>query len=329
MKRLLFGLTALCTLALTALPASADPVRFATQGIGTSMYVYASSMAQAAQPLLPADARIDISTTGGGTGAPFLIMAGKADMALSNGAPTRWAMDGTFPGKPKAKGVNALVGGFDAPFLVIIFSEDFIKKSGISTMEELVAKKYPVRVAAKTVGGLGEAACRQAFEALGASYDDIRKWGGKVILTSPMEIVSQLRDGQADVTIDHLPAGQAAITELTMTANVRFVQPGDGMIKKLQEMGWDTVIMPKGTWKNQDEDVKTLSTGVCLLASEKMPEEVAYQITKGICENKDALVAAYASMAPFDPATAWEPAKLGAPIHPGAARYYREKGYMK
>jgi TRAP-type uncharacterized transport system substrate-binding protein len=52
-------------------------------------------------------------------------------------------------------------------------------------------------------------------------------------------------------------------------------------------------------------------------------------ITKEVCENKKTLVDAYASLDAFDPKTAWTPGKTGAPLHPGAVRYYKEMGYMK
>ena len=52
-------------------------------------------------------------------------------------------------------------------------------------------------------------------------------------------------------------------------------------------------------------------------------------ITKTLSENRDQLVNEYASLAPWDPATAWEETKRGGvALHPGAERYYKEMGYM-
>ena len=52
-------------------------------------------------------------------------------------------------------------------------------------------------------------------------------------------------------------------------------------------------------------------------------------ITKTLSENRDALVNEYASLSPWDPATAWEETKRGGvALHPGAERYYKEMGYM-
>jgi uncharacterized protein len=52
-------------------------------------------------------------------------------------------------------------------------------------------------------------------------------------------------------------------------------------------------------------------------------------VTRAIVENKEALVRGHAGLAEFDPQTAWQPDKVGIPLHPGAERAYREKGWMK
>ena len=312
--------------------ASSQPttLRFATQSLGTSLYVYASAMTQLISPVLPKGVTIDIQTTSsGGVAAPLLIAENKAEISLGNAAPAKWAVDGTLLNRPKVTGVAALAGGLDAPYLVIIFTDEFVKKTGIRTVEELVQKKYPVKVAIKAAGSFGEMAFRDVFDSLGVNYNTIKSWGGTITQTGSPQIVDMLKDGKADMTIDHLPAGQASITELTLTAKVHFIQPSDETIKKLNSKGWDSLVMPKGTWKGQDSDVKTVGSGVVLLVSNKLSDETAYAMTKKICESQKELSNAYASMSVFDPKTAWQPLKTGAPLHPGAVKYYKEKGYMK
>ena len=57
--------------------------------------------------------------------------------------------------------------------------------------------------------------------------------------------------------------------------------------------------------------------------------ELVYLVKKTIGDNKAALVAAHKGLAKFDPASAWRPELVGLPLHPGAEKYYREKGWMK
>jgi TRAP-type uncharacterized transport system substrate-binding protein len=52
-------------------------------------------------------------------------------------------------------------------------------------------------------------------------------------------------------------------------------------------------------------------------------------VTKAILDNKDALVRGHAGLAEFDPKTAWHADEVGIPLHPGAERAYREKGWLR
>jgi hypothetical protein len=95
----------------------------------------------------------------------------------------------------------------------------------------------------------------------------------------------------------------------------------------LCEQGYDYVTVPAGTWNKQDVEIKTVGSQQCIIVSAEMDEEVAYQITKALCENRDILVNTSAVLGNFDPAVAGSKALTGCELHPGAARYYKEMGY--
>ena len=333
--RKLVRVTSLCLMlallvgSISVSTAANTRLSFSTQGLGTSMYVYASTIAQIAEKYLPAGYAIDIETTGGGINGPMLVGAKKADIALANSAPANWVMNGDILGRPPVPGFRAIVGGMDRPFVVVIFTEDFVRKSGITSLEGIAEKKYPVRVAVKTKGMLGEAAADQILAAVGASYDNIKSWGGSVVHAGSPEIVAMLRDNRADLTIDHIPAGQASIGELSLTADIRFIPIPEHVRDELVNLGWEKTIMPKDTWAKQPEDAPSLSSSVVVVVREDLPDDVTYALTKAICENKQALVEAHASIEPFEPELAWMLEKCGVPLHPAAEKYYRDMGYMK
>ena len=69
---------------------------------------------------------------------------------------------------------------------------------------------------------------------------------------------------------------------------------------------------------------------ISIFAADTASEDVIYQVTKTLCENRDALVGTYNSLSPWDVATCMDSEKLGGnPLHPGAERYYREMGYIQ
>ena len=87
---------------------------------------------------------------------------------------------------------------------------------------------------------------------------------------------------------------------------------------------WTRYVIPAGTYPGQTEDVNTIAQPNFLATSADLPEENVYQITKTIYENLPFLQAIH----PATKAMALESAIAGLPVplHPGAARFYREQG---
>lgn len=309
-----------------------DPVKltFASQPLGGSWYVYASSIAQMLRKSLPKESIVDVIPQSGGLGNSLLISQGKADFGFSNTVANKWLFDGIhfYKGK-QAQNIRGLVGGLDVVYGVTILSEDFIKKTGLDTLEKIVAKKHPVRFISKPMGSIALIFADILLSEYGVKYADFKTWGGSVTLTSPEAITSTIRDGRADLLIDMIPAGQPAVTELAMTADIRFLSFSDKERAKLNEAGFESIVMPANSFKKQLNNVDSVTPGVTIIGSEKLPDEVAYQIVKTICEGKAELVKLYPSLRNFDPTQAWKPEKIGMPLHPGAIRYYKEKGWMK
>ena len=87
---------------------------------------------------------------------------------------------------------------------------------------------------------------------------------------------------------------------------------------------WQRRILPAGTYPNQATDAHTIEHANVLAVRADVPEEDVYAITKAIWENLGALNEIH--KATRDMSLQKALTGLGAPLHPGAARYYREKG---
>lgn len=309
-----------------------DPVKltFASQPLGGSWYVYASSIAQMLRKVLPKDSLIDVLPQSGGIGNPLLISQEKADFGFSNSVTNKWAFDGIyfFQGK-QVKNIRGLIGGLDVVYGIVILREDFIKKTGLDTIEKIVSKKHPARFICKPPGSITPVFAEIFLSVYGIKFADFKAWGGSSTFTTSEAITATLRDGRADFMIDLVPAGQPAVSELAMTTNVRFIPLTDKERTKLNEAGFESVVMPPDLFKGQQNELQTITPGVTIICSENLPEEVAYVITKTVCEGKEELAKTYPSLKNFDPPQAWKLEKTGLPLHPGAIKYYKEKGWMK
>ncbi len=302
---------------------------FATMGTGSQFYAQANAMNSVFIRYLPKGAQIDIQTTSAGTVSGFLLVGvGRADISISTPINCVEGMATGLMGNPPMKNVRALVGGLEDSCCFIVFTREFVNKTGFTTFDEVVKAKYPIHLATKALGSIGEMTAFNVLKSYGVTYDDIKAWGGSVTHTDSSNVIDMLRDNRANVSIEGTSQTQANWMELTMTADVHYAPFNEKTIRDMKAIGYIDTVIPAGAYNGKvTKDYPSLAAPGCLVVDEKLPDEYAYLLTKAMCENKDALVAAFSGFRPFDPKTAGLPYKLGAPIHPGAKRYFDEVGY--
>jgi TRAP transporter TAXI family solute receptor len=298
---------------------------FATLDTGSAWYVYGATMAELLRKALPPGSNIDVKPRAGGVGNPRLVARNETPLGLSFTVTNRWAYEGKEAYDTKLENLRALVGGLDTYYLVAITS----RKLGISSIKEIKDRKLPVKMVSQPVGSLGEFAGRQLLRSAGVSYNDIRTWGGSTQHVGYNIIVDAFKDGRADVLIAVITPKHPSVSEIVSSVDVKFLGLDPETITGLGPLGYVPATMPPDTFKNQTEPVKTVGFPTVLITNKDLPEPLAYTITKTVIDNKDALVRGHAGLVEFDPKTAWQPEKVGIPLHVGAERAYREKGWMK
>ena len=319
--------TAMILAAVSAFALDAD-LTFGTQETGTAGYTYATAIQSVIQKIDGIQVSLTTNSSGN-VSSPVLIQNEDADLTMSNSAPALWAKTTGIASAsvPVCPDIACIAGGLGRDFVNIMFTKKFVDQTGISTIEELVAQKYPVKLVIKKNGTFGEMSAEKVLEALGVTLDDIVAWGGVVEKTSGDAIKSGLQDDIYDMTIDHIGAGQANTYELCMTHDMVDVQMSDETMAKLVEMGYSYIDVDPNTWNGQTETIHTVGSRQCILVSTNMDEELAYALTKAVCEGEAELGEAVAAMTDFDPQIAGTKNLTGVDLHPGALRYYTEMGY--
>lgn len=84
--------------------------------------------------------------------------------------------------------------------------------------------------------------------------------------------------------------------------------------------------IPAGTYKGVDKGVETYAVTATVISSESVAEEVVYDMVKTVFENLEELKASHAAFRNLNPKEMLQ--GLSAPLHPGAIKYYKEKGWM-
>ena len=331
MKKLAVAVAVVLCFTLAACAELTEPVKliFAAQEVGTGAYSVSAAIQGAMLKGLPAGSTIDLTTNSpGGVGAPVLIQRKRADLIVANAGPSQWSYerakaDYQFGDCPD---VRSIAGGLGHAFANIMFTKKFVESSGCTTLEEVIAKKVPIKLITKKNGSLGELTAERVIEACGISVADFQKFATWE-KSGTDAIKSGIQDDLYDATIDHIDAGQSTTTEICLTHDMHFVQLAPETLANLNKMGYAPLTMTAGTWNKQDKDIQTMGSQQNVIVPASMPDDVAYALAKTICENKDDIAAAVASLKWFDPKTAGKHELNGAPLHPGAKKYYEEMGY--
>lgn len=300
-------------------------LKVASLSVGSSWYVYAATMSELLRTNLPAGSMVDVLPYSGGVGNAKLVSTNEADLGLTFSVNGKWALEGNVAYDKKIPNLVALAGGFDEYYVGIVAT----KKSGITSIKDIKEKKLPVRLMTVQVGSQGEFATRQVLEANGLSYDDIKKQGGSVTHTSFEVVQSAMVEGKADMFMQVITQGHPAVSEMAVTTDLHFVSLEKDAIETLGKYGNIPATIPVGSFKGQDYPVNTVGFTTVLFTNTDLPENLAYTITKAVAENKPALEQGHKALKYFNPEKAWSPENVGMPLHPGAARYYKEKGWLK
>jgi uncharacterized protein len=247
------------------------------------------------------------------------INGGTMDSGFAQADVATWAVTGTgiYESKPKVETLRAIANLYPESIHLVAR-----KGSGIRTPADLRGKRVSLDESGS--GTLVDA--RLILGAFGIGEKDIR---AEYLKTH--QAADRIKDGALDAFffVGGYPAG--AISELAASgAGVDIITLAGPEIDKLRNQykffGED--LIPEGTYKGAGA-VKTLSVGAQWVTSTKQTDELVYEITKALwnANTRKLLDAGHAKGRQIQERTALD--GIGIPLHPGAARYYREKGMVK
>jgi TRAP transporter TAXI family solute receptor len=311
-------------------PAALPKTMFATHEVGTSNYNLSTEFSKLWED--EKVAQVDVQPISpGGMGAPYLFQNPDVGMTFINGAPAKWAKEKGTLGKGPASGYLAMIGSLSSVSAVNFMTKSFMKKYNCTGIEDAFRKKLPIRIGCSPVGSMDNQVVVLLMEYMGVTEDDLKSWGGSIVHAGGSQLADMVKDNRLDYMLDHTSSASSTMTEIALTCDVQFLQWEDATVDWfVNKQGFQHVTLPAGCFHGLDKDIVNPGTPDCIFVSEKLSDDLVYSLTKCLCENRDKLVAEDASLAPFDPKTCWEPERNGGiALHPGAARYYKEKGYMK
>ncbi len=244
-----------------------------------------------------------------------LIQQGKGELAFTLGDSLADAWKGVEEAGFK-KPLDQLrgVAGIYANYIQVVAS----RESGIKTLADLKGKR--LSVGAPKSGT--ELNARAILKAAGIDYKDL----GKIEYLPFGESVELIKNRQLDATLQSAGLGVASIRDLANSVPITVVEIPTAIVDKVGPP-YVKVTIPKGTYEGQEGDVPTAAVQNYLVTNAKVPDDVVYGMTKAIFDSLPDLQAAHAAAK----AIKLEGALVGMPVplHPGAAKFFKEKGVLK
>jgi TRAP transporter TAXI family solute receptor len=254
----------------------------------------------------------------GGAGNVVALSAGKAQVAITTGASVGDAVVGNPPFEGKITNVRALAALAPEFYAILTWADSKIK-----TPADLKGKRLSPCPRGYTV----EVITRSVLKASGMSYDNL----GKVDFMDLEEAAGLMKDGHLDAVVASISlTDDPTITDLETTRAVKVLEIPNDMMKKLQAVspGLYPATLPRGSYKGVTKNTQIPGYSLGLAVSADLPEDLVYQMTKALVDNWATMQAVSADLKDLKPQDLAKPT-MGVAFHPGAQKFYKEKGWIK
>lgn len=199
--------------------------------------------------------------------------------------------------------------------------------SGIKSIEQIRDEKLPIKININPTGGNNELVPRLIFEAYGIGWNELREQGAKLFPLSIPDSIDMMKDGRIDVDVYHGEEPAYKYTDIMSTTDINFLPIDEEIAQKIaKEYGMSVTEFSPVAYKGKVKGLRGLTTHTELVIGKDVPEELAYRITKAIIEHRDDIATAVPLWGTLDAKTA---PLTSVPLHPGAAKYYKEIGVLE
>jgi len=263
--------------------------------------------------------RCSVESTGGSVYNINTIREGELEFGVAQSDWQYHAYNGTskFEDKGPFTDLRAVFSVHPEPFTVVARAD-----SGVTNFADLKGKRVNIGNPGSGQRGTMEV----LLEAMGWSTDDFS-------LATELKASEQsaaLCDNQIDAMIYTVGHPSGSIQEATTSCDSVLVTVDGPAVEKLisENDYYRSATIPGGMYRGSDADVMTFGVGATFVTSANVSDEAVYAVVSSVFENFDAfkkLHPAFAHLKPEEMATAG----LSAPLHPGAAKYYKEQGWIE
>lgn len=265
-------------------------------------------------------------------GGMLAITGGQADISIAlPPVEIQRGLAGEDPFKESLKGklfhVMTILEELD---FQIVASKQWADKYGIKTMADLVRVKPPVRFGASSRATFYvNVALDEILKSYGTSLNGIDAWGGKVYYNASGTAMQDLRDGKLDLSVTAGLQPDRRMQEVAANLPLVWIETDKAVLDKAAAAtNLRVVPMPKDYYSFLERDVWNLRAPSFTAAGGHVPADTIYKMLKALDDNMERVRAIHPQFKTFSVEYMAKP-NPNLPLHPGAERFYREKGLLK
>ncbi len=306
-----------------AQPKTHDSATFITGGPTGTWYMTGAAIAELVNRHYDGQP-ISVVPGKGAIANPLSVGAGKAELGLSYAPYLKLAFEGgneifTRSGFSNLRAIAAVV-----PDTVHIVMAEDVDPNVFSKLKDGAT----IRIGVGQKGSSNHFVIERILETYGYDYAALRDAGSAVIQGAQQGLVDAYQNRQIDIYSNTVGINAGSVRQpVTARASRLFNIPDDVRDTLVQKWGYVKSTIPAGTYPGQDAPVDTLDLETIVFTNAAMDDEIVYLVTKSLAENRDRLIAGAAGFARWQPEDM--PVGLPVEVHPGALKYYRERGWIE
>jgi TRAP transporter TAXI family solute receptor len=303
------------------LPATAQAQKYITIGTGGVTGVYYPAGGAICRLVNKDRAkhgiRCSVESTGGSVFNINTIKAGELDMGVAQSDVHYNAVQGKAQFKEPFRELRAVFALHPEPVTVVVR-----KESGVNSFADLKGKKF-------NVGNPGSGTRATLDELIGAMGWSLSAFSLASELKAD-EHGPALCDGKIDGFFYLVGHPSANIQDPTTVCGAKLVSVTGSAVDKLVKANpyYAHATIPGGLYPGNPQDTKTYGVLATVVSSSRVPADTVYTVVKAVFDNFDEFKKLHPAFQVLKPENMVKDG-LSAPLHDGAARYYREKGWVK
>lgn len=266
---------------------------------------------------------VNISPGKGAISNPLVVGSGEMEVGLSFGPFLRLAYEGEnevfdMPGFDNLRSIANI--GVNT-FQIIM---------GVDVDEDIFERLKDGERVSMGIGAVGSSthfAVEKFLEEYGVDYATLESNGSTLLSGASQSQTDAYQNRQIDIYFNTIGINASVMQEAVTSRNSKLYSMPDHVREAMvNDLGYIKSVIPGGTYPGQPDDVDAVDLATVIFVREDLSEDMVYDITKAIAENRERLINAFAGF------ESWQPEEMvdgtAIPLHPGAERYYRERGWM-